>query len=198
MTWEYAGTLTAAGVAAAVAAIVNSIAGGGTLLTFPSLLGLGFDGKVANATSTVGLWPGSLGGALGYRREIRDGRRELLILLGPSLLGATVGSLLLFVVSNAVFDTLVPWLILGATVLFAVQPAVTHRLQQYHGGPAPVWVVVGLQFAVAVYGGFFGAGIGILMLAVLGLLGIDDIHRRNGVKNVTAAVINGVAAAVFS
>ena len=195
--------LVIAFVTAWLAGAINSIAGGGTLLTFPSLLGLGLESKVANATSTLGLWPGSLGGAWGYRTELaRSGRQACLFFL-PSLIGGATGALLLLGTEPAVFDRLVPWLILGATLLFAMQGLVSRWLSARQTtdqtGPSPRrWLLVlPLQFLVAVYGGYFGAGIGILMLAALGFLGIEDIHERNGIKNLAALCINGVAVITF-
>jgi hypothetical protein len=190
---------------AALAGAVNAIAGGGTLLTFPSLLALGLESKAANATSTLGLWPGSLGGAWGYRRDIATVGKDFYLFFIPSLLGGAVGAELLLLTEEYTFDRLVPWLILGATLLFMTQGPISRwlRARQAHhvpGTPPPRrWlVVVPLQFLVAVYGGYFGAGIGILMLAALGLLGLDDIHQMNGLKTVGALCINGVAVVRFA
>lgn len=184
---------------AAVAGAINSMAGGGTLITFPSLIALGLDDKIANATSTLGLWPASLSGAWGYREEITRGDRDLMLFLLPSVAGGLVGGLLLLITRAEVFKGLVPWLILLATILFALQPLVSKWLVHEPGGPGRRrWgVILPLQFGVAVYGGYFGAGIGILMLAALGFLGIDDIHHRNGIKNLAGAFINGVALVPF-
>lgn len=192
-------------LAAMAAGAVNAVAGGGTLLTVPSLLALGLDSKVANVTSTLGLWPGSLGGAWGFRRELRNSKLSMGLFLLPSLLGGLVGALLLLVTKPVTFDHLVPWLILGATVLFMSQARITHFLKRHvlrddhdHAFSSGRWLLVlPAQFLVAVYGGYFGAGIGILMLAVLGFLGIDDLMQANGLKNMAGLVINGVAIALF-
>jgi uncharacterized membrane protein YfcA len=195
-----------------VAGAVNAVAGGGTILTFPVLAAILPDGParlvVANATSTIGLWPGAVAASWAYRRE-RDGQpawaRWLLL---PSLAGAIVGSLLVIILPPSWFAACVPWLILLAAVAFALQP----RLARLAAAPVPendaaaaaepnaarLLVAAGLQFLVAVYGGYFGAGIGILMLAVLGVLGLGDIHRVNAVKNVLGMAINGAAAGLFA
>lgn len=192
-----------------LAGAINSVAGGGTLLTFPTLLAaLGQNHSImANATSTVALVPGSLSAFWGYRSEMRGGSRRDLLWLGlPSLLGGAAGALFLLHISDALFTHLVPWLILGATVLFMVQEPIRKRLGQgrqpgqEEADPAArrgLPFVMVFQFFVAVYGGFFGAGIGILMLAALGFVGLTNIHRMNGLKNFAAVCINGVAALTF-
>ncbi len=186
--------------AAFLAGAINSVAGGGTLVTFPTLIFLGLPSVTANATSTVSIWPGSLGGMWGYRREMRGTDPRFLALVIPSLIGGVTGALLLRFTPPALFDRLVPFLILFATVLFMVQKPVTSRVQQsgaaYH---STKWFAGALAFqlAVALYGGYFGAGIGILMLAALGILGLNDIHQMNGLKNFFALCINGVAALYF-
>lgn len=183
------------------ASMVNSVAGGGTLLTFPTLVWLGLNSVTANATSTVAIWPGSLGGAVGYRRELKGVDPKMLFLALPSLLGGLGGAWLLRFTPPAVFDKLVPWLILFATLLFTVQEPVQRWLKASTGGEhhGSKWFVGAIlfQFFVAVYGGYFGAGIGILMLAALSILGISDIHLMNGMKNFFAFCINGVAAVYF-
>ena len=225
---------------------INSVAGGGTLLTFPALLSvLGPGGSVvANGTSTVALVPGSLSAFWGYRREMGGARRDLWTMAVPSLLGGALGAYLATHINPVLFSRLVPWLIFTATLLFLSQDWVRKRIGK-KAPPAPnpggVWppapddrrpvkgggtregggtpplqpgpVGVGspdplppsglplgamlFQFGVAVYGGFFGAGIGILMLAALGFLGQTDIHRMNGLKNFAAVCINGVGALTF-
>ena len=209
-------------VASAVAGAVNSVAGGGTILTFPVLAAIlpPDPGRmvVANATSTIGLWPASAVAAWAYRGERTHQPAWVRWMILPSVAGAMVGTLLVLRLPPAWFDAAVPWLILTAAILFSVQPRVAQSLRD---GQPPVgqsrrdWMpfsghgVTGLrktgllpacllQFAVAIYGGYFGAGIGILMLAVLGLLGLGDIHKLNGVKNVLGTAINGVAAATFA
>ena len=151
-------------------------------------------------TSTVALVPGSVAGAWGYRREMASTRPWLLLLLGPSLLGGLAGSVLL-IKRPEDFAAIVPWLLLIAAILFLAQPHVTRWLlvAEKSSLPAP-WLcglVIAFQLVVGVYGGYFGAGIGILMLSALGLMGLHDIHHMNAVKTVLAAVINGVSVVVF-
>jgi hypothetical protein len=187
-------------VAAFAAGMINSVAGGGTLLSFPALVWLGRDPVIANATSTVALWPGSFGGLVGFRRELRDSRRWALWLGIPSLAGGVLGAFLLLRTPSSTFSLIVPYLILGATLLMAAQEQITKKLQlSNRGRPSTAWWAGALffQFLVGVYGGYFGAGIGILMLAALGLLGMTDIHEMNGLKNLFALFINGVAALYF-
>jgi uncharacterized membrane protein YfcA len=183
--------------AAVVAGALNAVAGGGTLVTFPTLVWLGVPSIEANATNAVALWPGSLGSAWGYRRELRGMERDVFLLVAPSIAGALIGAILLTLTPTDVFDRLVPLLILFATCLFMAQEPIQRRfnLSAAHG-TRPAWRswTMPFQFAVALYGGYFGAGMGILMLAALTLIGHTDIHRMNGVKNVLAAAINGTAA----
>ena len=189
-----------AGVAAGS---INAIAGGGTLISFPALMWIGRDAIVANATNTVAMWPGSLAGAFGFRRELATAKRWLLLLIVPSIIGGALGAWLLLRTPNSTFERLVPFLILGATILLALQETVTRRLglvAKSHENPGAGWMtfVLIFQFVVGVYGGYFGAGMGILMLAALGLIGMTDMHQMNGVKNVLAVFINGIAAIYFA
>lgn len=184
--------------AAFVAGAINSIAGGGTLLSFPALVWIGRDPIMANATNAVALWPGSLAGMVGFRREMTGMRRWLVMLTIPSLLGGALGAVLLLRTSTKTFNQIVPFLILGATLLLAAQELITRRLQRVAQGRK--WIVFAFvfQFFVGVYGGYFGAGMGILMLAALGLIGLTDLHQMNGLKNLLAICINGVAAVYFA
>ncbi|MCA1619715.1 MAG: sulfite exporter TauE/SafE family protein [Acidobacteria bacterium] len=188
--------------AAFAAGLINSIAGGGTLVSFPALLWVGRDPVLANATSTVALWPASLAGVYGFRRELKGGTRTFLLFGAPSLLGGVLGAALLLRTPSETFGRLVPFLILFATLLLAAQEPISRRLRgdgEEAGEPTRAWWAgaVAFQFCVGVYGGYFGAGIGILMLAALGLLGFADIHRMNALKNLLAICINGVAAVYF-
>jgi uncharacterized membrane protein YfcA len=246
---ETVSRLVGVAVAAAAGGMINSIAGGGTLLTFPSLVALGVPPLVANATSTVALWPGALSSMFGYRARIRGAGRWAAIFAVPSLLGGGVGAMLLLSTPADRFDAIVPWLVLGATALFALQGPVTagskqrrarcnveaaegrhpsscgsvtdgpldssaDRLGVHSGAGAPPprtgedangspfvpshsLLALGCQFCVGVYGGYFGAGIGILMLAVLGFMGFSDIHQMNGLKNWGGLCINLVASLLF-
>lgn len=195
---------------ACLAGAVNAVAGGGSLLTFPALVWAGRDPIIANATNTVTLWPGSLAAAIALRHDLRGAERWLALFVPPCVIGAVLGAWLLLRTPSHVFAAMVPYLILFATALFAVQGPLTARF----GRPlvaagvrgesvlpstrfGVVLAALAFQFAVAVYGGYFGAGIGILTLAALGLIGFTDIHQMIGVRNLNAVWINGVAGLCF-
>jgi uncharacterized protein len=183
-----------------LAGAVNAIAGGGTLLTFPSLLAL-IGPVAANATSTMALLPGSLAAALGYRDELTGCRRMLLLLLPPSLIGGIIGSILLIRLPEKVFAHLVPWLlIVASTLLMAQRPLMRYLGAHRQANPSKSTLVsiVFFQFLVGIYGGYFGAGIGILMLSSLAFTGIPDIHRMNAVKSILAATMNGITAVILA
>jgi uncharacterized protein len=185
-----------------VAGMINSIAGGGTLLTFPTLIWLGLDAKGANATSTVALWPGLVGGLFGFRREL-ERSRPLLVRLGlTSLVGGALGGWLLIRTPSETFARLVPFLIFFATILFMAQEPITRwlRIETTDTDRQRGWWTGAIlfQFCSAIYGGYFGAGNGILMLSALGLLGISDIHRANGLKNFLGLTLNSVAVVLFA
>jgi hypothetical protein len=193
--------------AAFVAGGINSVAGGGTLVTFPVLLWLGLDPKVANATSTVALWPGLFGGLFGFRREIGDSRSYLLWLGLTSVVGGGFGAGLLILTPSQTFARLVPYLILFATALFTLQEPISRRLRlpqpPSSSSSSPTrarwWIgPILVQFFSSIYGGYFGAGNGILMLAALGLFGLTDIHRANGIKNFLGICINSIAVLAFA
>lgn len=191
----------AAASAAFIAGAVNSIAGGGTLISFPTLIWLGLPSVTANATNTVATWPGSVGGAWGFRRELRSGETRLLVLVAPSLVGGIGGALLLRWTPPTIFDTLAPFLVLFATLLFMAQEPIQRRFGT-SGDPlhkSDGWLIgtILFQLLVALYGGYFGAGIGILILAALGVLGYKDILQMNGLKNFLVVCINGIAALYF-
>lgn len=206
--WTYPALCAAAFLAGAV----NSVAGGGTLLTFPALMavfapmGPAAASTFANGTSTVALLPGSVSGAVAYRIELRECLRFVGRMFLPSLIGGFVGAWLVGQAPTA-FAALVPWLILTAALLFVIQAPLSNRLKrrftaagkhpEHEAGWKTQAAVVGFQFLVAVYGGYFGAGIGILMLTALGFMGVGDIHRMNAVKTFLAATINGASVVVF-
>jgi uncharacterized protein len=182
--------------AAVVAGAINSVAGGGTLVTVPTMVWVGLPAINANATSTLALWPGSLGGAWGFRRELAGADRRLFALMVPSLAGWLFGAILLHETPPDLFETLIPWLILFATVLFMAQEPLQRRFNLtalHHSRSHWLSWTMGFQLLVGIYGGYFGAGIGIMMLAALSLMGHTDIHQMNGVKNVLAVCINGIA-----
>jgi uncharacterized protein len=205
-------TLISIVLISAVSGVLNSIAGGGTLLTFPALVGLGISPIIANATSTVALWPGSLTSILGYRGELSGARRWAIGFAAPSLVGGAIGAWLLLRTPPSRFAELVPWLVLGATALFAVQPVAMRWLQVRRAERAPGIAlsdaaltavlpsasIIAWQLLIGIYGGYFGAGAGILMLAVLGFMGLTNIHRMNGLKNWGGLCMNFVAAATFA
>jgi uncharacterized membrane protein YfcA len=193
-------------VSAFLAGAMNSIAGGGTLLTFPALTGVVIP-AVANGTSTVALLPGSFAGALGYRHELWECRRFVFRMIAPSIAGGFLGAWLVGE-NQDLFKTLVPWLILSASVLFVVQAPLSKWVKRraaaegahpdhHEPGAGTQAAVIAFQFLVAVYGGYFGAGIGILMLSALGFMGVGDIHRMNAVKTFLAAGINTASVVVF-
>ncbi|MDX2032948.1 MAG: sulfite exporter TauE/SafE family protein [Blastocatellia bacterium] len=199
MTIPEMGLLFAAAVAAGM---INSVAGGGTLVTFPALVWAGYSPITANATNTLALVPGAWSGAYGYRRELATLPRRLLALLVPSVAGSLLGAFLLKRTPPGTFAALVPFLVLFATILFMVQEPVQRWLRTSevtHHSITRNWLIGAsfYQFLVAVYGGYFGAGIGILMLAVLGVMGLTDIHQMNGLKNVFGSTINAIAAIYF-
>jgi uncharacterized membrane protein YfcA len=189
------------------AGVMNAMAGGGTILTFPSLIFLGLPSIAANATSTVGLLPAAMTSLYGYVDEVREQRKWLKTLFLPSLIGGAIGSVLLLRTPEKTFALLAPLLILFATVLFIVQGLLARRAARRETeAPAAVkdgpsqgrWTLaIVLQLAVAIYGGYFGAGIGILMLSLLGFLGLSNIHAANGIKNFFNFCINVVAAGYF-
>ena len=198
MNLSQAALLAAASV---VAGAINSVAGGGSLVSFPAALAAGLSPLMANATNAVALMPGSAASAYGYRREIDGDRPVIRLLLPAAALGGALGSVLLLLTPQSLFDNLIPFLVLFATLLLLVQNL---RRPAAPGDPDESWnlpknpaVAVGLQLLVGVYGGYFGAGIGIMMLALFAHLGARNIHRMNGVKTVLAAGINAVAAIAF-
>ena len=187
----------AAGLAAGT---INTVVGSGTLITFPTLLAIGLDPVAANVSNTIGLVPGSLSGAVGYRRELSGQRSRLLRLAPAAAAGGLVGAVLLLVLPDDAFDAIVPALIGVGCVLVAVQPWLTRLLGRDGREERPphgsVLVVV-LIFLTGVYGGYFGAAQGVLLIAIMGLLLDAHLQRVNAVKNVLALLVNGVAAVVF-
>ena len=189
-------------IGAFAAGAINSIAGGGTLVTFPLLIWFGMDPKVANATSTVALWPGLFGGLFGFRKELENSAAILWRLGTTSIIGGAVGAWLLIWTPSPTFARLVPFLILFATLLFMAQGTINRRLrlQPIVAEPKASWWLGAIifQFFSAIYGGYFGAGNGILMLSALGFLGLHDIHRANGIKNFLGICLNCSAVLIFA
>jgi len=179
------------------AGTINTIVGSGSLITFPTLLAFGYSPLAANVSNTVGLVPGSLSGAFGYRRELA-GQRSRVIRLGiAAALGGLTGSLLLLAFPGA-FKDIVPVLIAVALVLVAAGPRLSRALQEHrHPDAHRGWPLPILFYLTAIYGGYFGAAMGIIMIALLTIFLPDDLQRLNGLKNVIAGIINGVASVVF-
>ena len=185
--------------AALAAGVVNAVAGGGTLLTFPSLLAI-LNPVSANATSTCALFPGSLASGLGYRKELALCRPHLIRLLPPSLAGGLIGSLLVTRLPERVFASAVPWLLIAASILLLLQRPIARYFGAHpHAAPTPttIAIIIFFQFLVGIYGGYFGAGIGILMLSSLAFMGIPNIHQMNAVKSILAAAMNAISIVIF-
>jgi uncharacterized membrane protein YfcA len=187
----------AAGMAAGA---INTVVGSGTLITFPTLLAFGYAPVVANVSNTIGLVPGSLSGAWGYRRELEGQGRRIVRFGAVTGVGGLTGGILLLVLPAAAFKDIVPGLIVLACILVIVQPAVARRMatrQQEATRPHGGFLLLAGLFATGIYGGYFGAAQGVLMMGLMGLALRDDLQRINAVKNVLAAIINGVAAVLF-
>lgn len=193
-SWEIA----LVGIAAFCAGAMNSVAGGGTFFSFPALLAAGVPPVVANASNSVALWPASLSGAWAYRTELARYKRYLLPMGIVSFIGGIGGGLLLLSTKDATFSRLIPWLLLFATVLFAFSGKISALLRGAHAArPGNSRTSLAGQAVVSVYGGFFGAGMGILMLASLAMSGHDDVHEINAIKNLLSAVIYSVTVLTF-
>lgn len=186
--------LVAAGI---VGGICNAVAGGGTFFTFPALLAAGVPPVVANATSAVSIWPGHATSLLGYRAELKRHLPALRTSLPVVGAGSLVGASLLVLTGDAQFKRLVPWLILLATLLFALGPQLRQVLERHTQGQVPIAMAACAEFLTAVYGGYFGAGLGIMLMAILTLLGLRDIQEANAVKNAMATVVTSAAVALF-
>jgi uncharacterized membrane protein YfcA len=190
-------------VAALVGGVLNAVAGGGSFLTFPALIFSGYPAIESNASSTVALWPGAVASIGAYRQELGKANRTLLILLTLcSLVGGGAGAQLLLHTPPKTFVHLIPFLLLLATLLFAFGKPLTAWWKGSHPSAATLsarsLAAMGIaQLVIAIYGGYFGGGIGILMLATLGLMGMEQIHEMNAVKTLLAAAINGVAVLTF-
>ena len=181
----------------AVASAINAVAGGGSLISFPSLhLGFHLSEKVANMTNTVSLWPGSLAGAIGFLNVLKPLGRYFRLFILPTLLGAALGAWMLIQTKDALFRSVVPWLLFLAAALLLFQLKIKEFIGRGGRKLSPVLAVI-LQFAVSIYGGYFGAGMGIMMLAVFTLVMDGTIHEINAVKNWLGLFINFVATLVF-
>ncbi len=183
-----------------VAGGINALAGGGSLLSFPALLALGLPPLTANVTNSVALWPGYVGTTWGYRRELSTQRRRLLALAPAAVTGAVAGCLLLLVTSEGAFERIVPFLILLGSLLLAVQGRVTERVRSWPGGGAGIRspLLHGSVLLAAAYGAYFGGGLGVVLLAGLGLFVADGLQQLNGLKSALSLLINAVALIAFA
>ncbi|WFB10727.1 sulfite exporter TauE/SafE family protein [Streptomyces sp. LX-29] len=191
--------MAAIGAAGIAAGGINAIVGSGTLITFPTLLAFGYPPVLANVSNNIGLVPGTLSAAYGYRRELRGQIRRLVRFGTGSLLGGLIGALLLLKLPAETFDAVVPVLILAACALVLLQPRLNRWLKERQGrrredGGVPMWLGV---FGTGIYGGYFGAAQGVLLMGLFGSFLQDDLQRLNAAKNVLASIVNGVAAVVF-
>ncbi|MDG4861327.1 sulfite exporter TauE/SafE family protein [Streptomyces sp. T-3] len=193
--------MAALAAAAVAAGGINAVVGSGTLITFPTLLAFGYPPVLANVSNTIGLVPGVLGAAYGYRKELKGQRSRLLRLGVAALIGGIVGAVLLLQLPSDTFSAAVPVLILIACVLVLLQPRLSKWVAEHRkdaeardDGGVPVWLGVA---STAVYGGYFGAAQGVLLMALFGTWLRDDLQRLNAAKNVLAAIVNGVAAVLF-
>lgn len=180
--------------AAFVGGAINSVAGGGSFLTFPALLFAGIPAIPANATNNTAMWLGVIASARGYREEIRTYRSVIVPAIVVSVIGSAGGAVLLLHTPPKIFERMIPWLLLFATVVFALSPLVTrtHKPKDVHSP----WQLAA-QFLVAIYGGYFGAGMGIMMLAILTFSALPTMNAMNGVKNLLSIMINGIAVVPF-
>jgi uncharacterized protein len=187
------------GLAGAAAAVINSVAGGGSIVSFPVALAAGLPPVVASASNTVALAPGSLASAYAYRKELGENRRLALGLALPAVAGSLAGAMLLVRAPERVFEIVVPWLVLSATLLLVLRDALWRRAVGRDAPPGRrrTLVVAGTLGVIAVYGGYFGAGMGIVTLALIALLRKLDIHQMNAIKTIVVGAINTVAALYF-
>jgi uncharacterized protein len=180
--------------------MINALAGGGTLISFPALIAAGYDSKIANVTNTVAILPGYLGGSLAYRKELSIQRGNILTILPPTIVGAILGAALLLSTPQDAFDVIVPFLILGACLLLGFQDRLSKAFgtgeHSPDGARRKVLLQVGVLIA-ATYGSYFGAGLGIIVLAVLGLFMPDDIQRSNALKGIISFIVNLLGAVYF-
>jgi uncharacterized protein len=190
-------------IAAFVAGVINSISGGGTLITFPALVWLGMDPVIANTTNTVALWPGTIAALIARRGEMRANGRAAIILAVPSIAGGLLGAMVLIHTPAQIFRTVAPGLMFFASLILGGQELLGRNAKRFSGveGREPSirgWsLITGVLFVVAIYGGYFGAGIGILILAVLGVAGMTDIHRMIALRVFCSMCVNGIAAVYF-
>ncbi|MCE9574399.1 MAG: sulfite exporter TauE/SafE family protein [Deltaproteobacteria bacterium] len=185
-------------LAAFLGGALNAVAGGGSFLALPALISIGVPAVSANATTAVALWPGSVASSFAYRRDLDQPRAVWISLSVASLAGGVLGALLLLGTSNTAFLQLLPWLMLVASLTFTFGARFARRREGGHGPSRGAMIgAFALQLAIATYGGYFGGGMGIMMLAYFAAIGMTDIHAMNGLKAVLAVIINGVAIVAF-
>jgi uncharacterized protein len=194
---QYAGLTAAAFVAGAI----NAVAGGGSLISFPALIAFGYSSKTANVTNTTALWPGYVGGTIGYREELQGQRGRLIQLAIPNVAGAAVGTLILLLTPGSAFDAVVPFLVLFACALMAFQDRIgaytEHHRAAFTETGRMAWPVFASMFVLGIYGAYFGAALGIMTLAVFTIFMAEDIQRLNALKGVSSLIINAVAVVGF-
>jgi uncharacterized membrane protein YfcA len=183
-------------LAAVGAGAINALAGGGSILTFPALIAAGLPPVSANITNTVALFPGYIGGVIGQARDLKGQSRRLWLLAPAALIGGLAGGMLILISSERLFEALVPWLLIGGCVLLGIQNRVRAALQRRSGVLGIGWAIVPILLA-AVYGGYFGAGLSVIFLAVLGLTLDDSLTRLNGLKQALALCANLSAMLLF-
>jgi uncharacterized protein len=196
--------------AAVIAGTINSVAGGGSFITFPALIFTGMAPIAANATNTAAVWPGTVASTVAYRRAFTPEARQLLPALTiTGIIGGVLGARILLLTPQATFMRIVPWLLLGATLLFVFSGPITRWIrgrahlksgEAVGGTDTPRALLAGvllLELLVSIYVGYFGAGVGILFLSLLALMGMEDIHAMNGMKTLLVSIVNGVALATF-
>jgi uncharacterized membrane protein YfcA len=186
--------------AAFLAGALNSVAGGGSFISFPALLFAGVSPVVASATNTVGVWPASVASAYAYRDDLRQPRAVVVSLGVAGLVGGVLGALLLLRTRETTFVHLIPWLLLGASAVFTAGGRAAAKLRArgaHEVSRAALVAATAFQLVISIYGGYFGAGMGILMLAAFALMGMTNMHAMNGLKTILATLVNGVAVVAF-
>jgi uncharacterized protein len=184
----------------AIAGALNAVAGGGSFISFPTLLFTGVQPVPANATNTLALWLGAAASGGAYRSRLNISRRVMIPLIVTSIVGGVAGAILLIKTPASTFLRVLPWLLLGATLLFTFGKHLTRRISARVSHDASTKALVGasiFELLVAIYGGYFGGGIGIMNLAMFAAMGMNDVHEMNALKTVLGAIINGVAAVAF-
>lgn len=189
-------------IAGLVGGAINAIAGGGGIIMYPALLAAGLPPLLANTTSSLVIWPGSLSSAYGYRKQLRQVPRAYFWLLLPCFIGAAIGSVILFNTAASTFESLAPWLVLSAVLLLALQSRIHRWLSRQSKKRKMHWhtlpLICAAVFPLAIYGGYFGVGFGLMMLAFLGFTSLKNVYQMNGLKNLCSATMAIVATVYFA